>query len=150
MPPVPLRHRVLAWGSSGLHIPGAGGSATVRTSHRSLCLPLALFGHHLDWGTRGGLRALARPWACAASASFLKLPLPVGKPPFSRTPISNYAPRTSSPSSSTLPAAPAAHCGPIPLNQSILRCAVEIALDLHPNSSPSPKPRQLLLVSVTS
>lgn len=123
MPPAPLRHRVLAWGSSGLHIPGAGGSATVRTNHCSLCLPLALFGHHLDWGDKRWAQcsessSLDLSRYLFTSASLWKLPLPLGRSPFSRTTISIYfpPPQASSPSLSILPAIPAVLCVLIPLN----------------------------------
>lgn len=141
MPPAPLRHLVLAWGSSGLHIPGAGGSATVGTNHCSLCLPLALCGHHLDWRTRGGgsvLWPIPEPaWYFPSPVSLLKLQLPLGKPSFSRTPISICSP-SYSPSLSSLLAAPDSSPSLIPLNQSIRGCTVEGASHLDSNSSPKP------------
>ena len=96
MPPTRLRHRVLAaaWGSPGLHIPGAGGSATVRTHHHCPLLaqgplrtPLGL------WGREAGFGGLASPgtdflhFSTLGTLLELFLPLGMSHPPFPRAPI---------------------------------------------------------------
>ena len=96
MPPARLRHRVLtaAWGSPGLHIPGAGGSATVRTHHRC---PLLAQGPLPTppglWVREAGFGGLSSPgtdilhFSTLGTMLELFLPLGTSHPPFSRAPI---------------------------------------------------------------